>query len=143
MMDTGKELKYINVENSSSGEKLNMNISKSKYLLFVISFDACNTCIWQELEKIKKITTEISEKIKTLYIYYGDSKINALRFKKFMPSRDSIFISIDNQLDSINYSKKYPYILLIKNGIVCDAHFPIPGDTTFSNLFYKRIKEKI
>ena len=139
---SGKDLKNILIGSYSENKKFDYSLLNGQYLILVLSTDGCNICFWQELEKIKNHSFAFSRKSQIKYIYFGDNKINALRFKKFMKARDTIFYSLYSKLEELNRSLKFPFVLFIKNGIVCDAHFPIPGDTTFSNLFYNRIKEK-
>ncbi|MBS3945663.1 MAG: hypothetical protein KGZ42_09220 [Melioribacter sp.] len=140
---SGKDLRNITLGNYSNTIKDNFQLAKGFYLILVLSTSGCNLCIWQELEKMNKFSNLVSKYSTIKYIYYGDNLINVLRYKKFLNSIDTIFYSLDKQLESLNKSFQFPYLLLIKDGIVSDSHFPIPNDTTFSNLFYERMKSKI
>ncbi len=137
----GKNLIHITLEGISNNDEKEYKL-KGNNLLFVLSTEGCNICIWQELDKIKEHINNLSKNITIKFIYLGDNHTNALRYNKFMPKGYDIFLSLDSRLERLNPTNKYPYLLYLKNDIIIDCHFPIPTDTTFSELFYKRIEKK-
>lgn len=139
----GKNLDSLLLKQITTISEKNYPLRNESFLIMILSTGGCNTCLWQELEKIKINSPTLSKEIQIKYIYYGDNRIDALRFNKFLLASDTIYSSKDFKLKELNPTSKFPFLLYIKNGIVSDCHFPIPGDTVFSNLFYQRLIKKL
>jgi len=139
----GIPLNNLLLKQITTNSEKNYSLKDGNYLLMILSTSGCSTCLWQELEKMKINSSTFKNGMQIKYIYHGDNMIDALRFNKFLLKSDTIYTSTDLKLKELNPSGKFPVLFYIKNGVVTDCHFPVPGDTLFSNLFYQRVTKKI
>lgn len=139
--NVGENLEKVKMKKATDNTEFYYDFSHGKYLIMINSSKGCNICLWQELDLIKKYTPYLMNLLKIKYIFLGDNRIEALQFNKSLLT-DTLYVSMEEKLYKLNRSLKYPYLVYVKDGKTFDYHFPIPGDTVFSNLFYLRLLNK-